>query len=110
MVGCAPSNLADAIRAGGENNATVCGKVTTIYGTVIYMRSNPDIGGNVTCFDAAIKTEYPPPAPTQAVIPMAITPTFTVTPVQPLPATGVGPLTVPRSAAPPPPPPAGPRH
>lgn len=101
VAGCAPSNLADAIRAGGENNATICARVTTVYGTLTYMRSNVEIGGDVSCDTLTIKTAYPPPAPVSATIPMAITPTFTVTPVQPLPTApqAVGPAppaTVPR--------------
>lgn len=92
--GCAPSNLADAIRAGGENTATVCARVTTIYGTLTFMRSNVATG-DVSCDTLTIKST------TNVSIPMTVTPSFNVTPTAPLPV--APPLTVPRPVPPPPP-------
>lgn len=91
--GCAPSNLADAIRAGGENTATVCARVTTIYGTLTFMRSNVATG-DVSCDTLTIKST------TNVSIPMTVTPSFNVTPTAPLPV--APPLTVPRAPAAPP--------
>ena len=78
--GCAPSNLAEVIKAAGQDQATVCTRVTTIYGTLTFMRSNVGQGGDVSCDTLTIKVNQPPQ---QAVIPMTITPTFTVTSPKP---------------------------
>ena len=77
LAGCSPSNLADVVKAAGQDNATVCARVTSVYGTLTYMRSNV-ANGDATCDTLSIKAQ--PAAPTQATIPMTITPTFTITP------------------------------
>ena len=92
--GCAPSNLADVIRAAGQDNATFCGRLTTVYGTATFMRSNI-YQGDVSCDTLSIR------ATTNVTLPMTITPSFSVAPApQPLPV--APPLTVPRAPARPP--------
>lgn len=46
--GCAPTNLASVIEAAGKDPASVCGSITTIYGTAKFARTNI-VNGNVTC-------------------------------------------------------------
>lgn len=77
LSGCAPSNLAEVVKAAGQDQATICTRVTTVYGTLTFMRSNVGQGGDVSCDTLSIKVS---PKPTEAAIPMTITPKFTVTP------------------------------
>lgn len=46
--GCAPSNISDLMKAMGENQASVCITVTSIYGTAKMARSGL-LNGTVTC-------------------------------------------------------------
>lgn len=77
LSGCAPSNLAEVVKAAAGDQATVCTRVTTVYGTLTFMRSNVGQGGDVSCDTLTIKVA---PKPTEAAIPMTITPSFTITP------------------------------
>lgn len=94
LSGCAPSNLADVIRAAGQDNATFCGRITTVYGTATFMRSNI-YQGDVSCDTLSIRST------TNVSLPMTITPSFSVGPSAP--QAPVPPLTVPRPIVPPPP-------
>lgn len=48
LTGCAPTNLADVLEAAGKDPASVCGSITTIYGTAKFARTNI-VNGNVSC-------------------------------------------------------------
>ena len=70
--GCAGN--ADVIKALAVDQATVCVRVTTIYGTLTAARSNI-IGGDVTCDTLVIKSQG------QVSIPVTVVPSTTQTPV-----------------------------
>jgi hypothetical protein len=46
--GCIKSNFAEYASAMGTNNATIVGKISSIYGTGYFIRANPSLGQSVT--------------------------------------------------------------
>ena len=44
MTGCAPTNISELVEAMGKSDATVCIRITTVYGTVTGYRSNVHSG------------------------------------------------------------------
>lgn len=73
LTGCSSTNLAEIVQAAGHDPATVCARVTSVYGTLTYLRANPT-AGKVSCDTLTVEV------PTAVAIPLAITPSFTVTP------------------------------
>lgn len=69
--GCAPSNLADVIAAAAKDDATFCGRVTTVYGTATFMRSNVH-GGDVSCDTLSVRST------TNISVPLTLTPRFSI--------------------------------
>lgn len=74
LAGCSSTNLADIVAAAGTNQATICARVTSVYGTLTFLRSNV-MGGDVSCDTLSIKTQ-------PQSVPLAVTPTFTLHPNQ----------------------------
>lgn len=46
--GCSSTNLADVLKAAGQDPASVCGSVLTVYGSIKFARTNIT-NGNVQC-------------------------------------------------------------
>jgi len=73
LSGCSSTNLADVIQAAAKDEATVCARVTSVYGTLTYLRTNVH-GGDVACDTLGVKST------TNISVPMTITPSFQVAP------------------------------
>jgi hypothetical protein len=72
--GCLASNLAEALKAAGDDQATVSVNVKTIYGTIQYCRT-AILNGNVACDSNGITVKSDGAT---VGIPMTITPQFTI--------------------------------
>ena len=89
--GCSLSPSADFVKALAEDPATASINIVYPYGTIMWCRTNPMQNAKVTCTNSGVSVDQTIQAPTNAVIPMTITPQFTITPAP------SGPVVVPQS-------------
>lgn len=85
----------DQLKAITESPNMKCLRVSSVYGTLTFYDAGQSGVADIICGPDGFASKNTPP-PTNAVIPMTITPTFQVGPMVPLP-TGPPPPTVPRN-------------
>lgn len=78
LAGCTLAPSDQVIGAFAKDNASACLKITTIYGTVLYARANPNANGSVTCNGDGLSQKSD-----GFTVPITVVPSITVSPSKP---------------------------